>query len=163
MSDLAEPEQEVVDESATMQHRLERIRLLARRHRWGPMLLVGLTALALGLWIGRASAPGPGPEARRAVETSVLPIASDADAIWTAGADGSPSVGEGLVALRNDDDPRVVAENAIAWIDAYDQAIVRIAGVDLPSTARPVQREFITAVSLSRDAVEVLAHAASVD
>ncbi len=147
----------------SLRDRLDRFRLAARRQRWGPLLLIALVALLLGLWVGRTGAPGPGPDARAAVEASVLPIALESDGIWTAGADSRPAVAEGLVALRRESDDRVVVENLDAWMEAYDQALVRMAGVDLPSTARPVQRQFITAVSLSRDAVEVLGHAATVE
>ena len=147
----------------SLRERFDRFRLAARRQRWGPLLLIALVALVLGLWVGRTSAPGPGPAARAAVEASVLPIALESDGIWTAGADSRPAVAEGLVALRRESDDRIVVENLDAWVEAYDQALVRIAGVDLPPTARPVQRQFITAVSLSRDAVEVLGHAATVE
>jgi hypothetical protein len=49
------------------------------------------------------------------------------------------------------------------WLSAYDAALVRLAAADVPPSGRPVQRQFITAVTLSRDAVEVLGHAATVD
>jgi hypothetical protein len=142
---------------------LDRVRLAARRQRWGRLLLVALFALLLGLWIGRTGAPGPGAEARTAVESTVQPIALESDGIWTAGADGRPAVSEGLVAVRREGDDQVVFDNLDVWIEAYDQVLVRMVGVDLPPTARPVQRQFITAVTLSRDAVEVLGHAATVE
>jgi len=147
----------------SLRDRLDRFRLAARRQRWGTLLVITLVALLLGLWVGRTGAPGPGAEARVAVEATVLPIALESDGIWTAGSDGRPAISDGFVTLRSEDDARVVDENLDAWIEAYDQVLVRIAGVDLPPTARPVQRQFITAVSLSRDAVEVLGHAATVE
>lgn len=163
MSRLPDPEPEAPSRRRSLQQELNRLRVTARRQRWGRLALVALLALALGLWVGRETAPGPGAEARGAVEASVLPIALDADGVWTAGADGRPAVSDGLVALRRQGDTHIVEENLDAWIAAYDQALVRIAGVDLVPMARPVQRQFITAVTLSRDAVEVLGHAAAVD
>jgi hypothetical protein len=159
------PESHAAESTPRMSHRerLDRFRLVARRQRWGPLVLVALIALLLGLWVGRTGAPGPGAEARAAVEATVLPIALESDGIWTAGADGRPAVSEGLVAVRREGDPELVVQNLEVWIEAYDQVLVRMAGVDLPPMARPVQRQFITAVSLSRDAVEVLGHAASVE
>jgi hypothetical protein len=157
-TDLEEPA-----EHTSVRDRLDRVRIAARRQRWGRLTFVALVAVLLGMWIGRAGAPNPGIEARAAVEASVLPIALDADGIWTAATDGRPAASEGLVAVRREGDPQLVADNLEVWLEAYDQALVRIAGVDLPPTARPVQRQFITAVSVSRDAVEVLGHAATVD
>lgn len=161
----AAPEPDTAEEPTRLplRHHLDRVRLVARRQRWGWLALVALVALLTGLSIGRLGVPGPGPEARAAVVSTVLPIALESDGIWTAGSDGRPAVSEGLVAVRRDGDDQLVLDNLGAWTDAYDQVLVRIVGVDLPPTARPVQRQFITAVSLSRDAVEVLGHAATVD
>jgi hypothetical protein len=99
--------------------------------------------------------------ARRAVDTSLLPLAVDADSIWTS-SDARPSVSEALVALRAEGDPRLVQNHLVEWLDAYDTAIIKIAGLDLPPNARPVQRQVIAGLTLSRDAVEVLGHAAAV-
>lgn len=163
MTVAPDPELDEQPPRASLRERLDRFRVTARRQRWGLLMLIAVVALLLGAWFGRMGAPGPGAEARAAVEATVLPIALESDGIWTAGADGRPAVSEGLVALRRGHDDQVVDDNLQAWIEAYDQALVRISGVDLPLTARPVQRQFITAVTLSRDAVEVLGHAAVVD
>lgn len=163
VSAAPEPESEVPASRLPLRHHLDRVRLVARRQRWGRLAFVASLSLLLGLWIGRTGAPGPGLEARVAVESSVLPIALDADATWTAPTDGSPTVGQGLVAVRRDGEQQLVVEYLDVWLEAYDQSLVRLAGVDLPPMARPVQRQFITAVTLSRDAVEVLGHAATVD
>lgn len=140
-----------------------RARLSARRLRLGRLVAIALVALLLGGAIGRTTAPGTGPGARQAVEASVLPIALDADGIWTSSTEDRVAVSEALIALRRDGDPRLVAAHLAGWLGAYDAALVRLAAADVPATARPVQRQFITAVTLSRDAVEVLGHAAAVD
>jgi hypothetical protein len=163
MTVAPEPELDESPPRVPLRQRLDRLRVTARRQRWGLLILIAMGALLLGAWLGRMGAPGPGAEARAAVESMVQPIALESDGIWTAGADGRPAVSEGLVALRRGQDDQIVIDNREAWIEAYDQALVRISGVDLPPTARPVQRQFITAMTLSRDAVEVLAHAAVVD
>jgi hypothetical protein len=123
--------------------------------------LIAVAALLVGIAVGRSAVADPGAESRAAVERGVLALALDADAIWTTGALGTPSVAEGFAAL-SDGDASVVADHAGAWLEAHDSVLVRIAGVDLPSGARPVQRQLVTAVTLSRDAVQVLERAAGV-
>lgn len=140
-----------------------RARLSARRLRLGPLVLAALLALLFGVVIGRTTAPNAGLDARRAVETSVLPIALDADGIWTSSSEDQVAVTDALVALRREGDPRLVEAHLEDWLGAYDAALVRLAAADVPASARPVQRQFITAVTLSRDAVEVLGHAAVVE
>ncbi len=137
--------------------------LLARRQRLGLLLIVALVAVLAGALFGRLTAPGPEADARRAVEASVLPIALDADGIWTSTTDERAPVSEALVQLRRDGDPDLVERHLDEWLEAYDAALIRLAGVDLPASARPVQRHLISGVTLSRDAVEVLGHAARVE
>ena len=137
--------------------------LLARRQRLGLLAAVAIVALLVGAVVGRTTAPGPEADARRAVESTVLPLALDADGIWTSTTDDREPVSEALVLLRRDDDPRLVERHLDDWLAAYDTALVRLAGEDLPPTARPVQRQLISGIALSRDAVEVLGHAAEVD
>lgn len=140
-----------------------RARLSARRLRLGPLVAIALVSLLVGGAIGRATAPGAGPDARQAVETSVLPIALDADGIWTSSTEDRAAVSDALIALRREADPALVETHLDAWLGAYDTALARLAAADVPASARPVQRQFITAVTLSRDAAEVLGHAAAVD
>lgn len=121
--------------------------------------MAAVGGLALGLAVGRSAVPDPGPAARVAVEASALPLALDADAIWTSGALGAPSVAEGIAALSAGD-PSVVAGGAAAWLEAHDSVLVRIAGIELPGEARPIQRQLLVAIALSRDAIEVLERAA---
>ena len=147
----------------TVRQRIDRVSLLARRQRWGVLAGVALVAVIVGMFVGRATATGPEADARRAVESALLPLALDADGIWTSTSDGRLPVSEALVALRNDGDAQPARDNLDAWLDAYDAALVRMAGLDLPATARPVQRQFMAALTLSRDAVEVLGHAARIE
>ena len=137
--------------------------LLARRQRLGLLAAVAILALVIGAIGGRVTAPGPEADARRAVESTVLPLALDADGIWTSTTDDRAPVSEALVLLRRDGDPRLVERHLDDWLEAYDTALVRLAGEDLPPSARPVQRQLISGIALSRDAVEVLGHAAEVD
>lgn len=146
---------------ASVRARVTRLRLQARRGRFGRLALAVALALLAGVGFGRMTAPEPPGESRASVERSVLAIALEADGIWTSASDGRAAVSDGLVALRRDDDPTIVEDNLEAWLVAYDAAVVRIAGVDLGSAGRQVQRQLITALTLSRDAVEVLGHAAA--
>jgi hypothetical protein len=118
--------------------------------------------IAIGLVVGELRHDDTYDRARRAVDTALLPLAVDADNIWTS-SDARPSVSSALLALRADDpDPLLVERHLDEWLDAYDNAIIVIAGLDLPSNARQVQRQVIAGLTLSRDAVEVLGHAAEV-
>lgn len=141
----------------------ERTRLWSRRVGLWRLVLAATIALFVGVGLGRVSSPAGHDEARRVLEVTVVPLALDADTLWTASADDRASVAQGLMALRRDGDPSVIQANADEWLRAYDSVLVRITGVQLPAEARPVQRQFIASVTLSRDAVEVLAHAATLD
>jgi hypothetical protein len=135
----------------------------ARRLNLLRMVLIGILTFALGLGIGRWTVPEGSPDARQAVERNVLPLALDSDGIWTSGAGADrPPVSEGLIRLREGETEQVRAWTE-DWISAYDTVLVRLAGLDLPAEARPVQRQFIAAVTLTRDAVEVLRYAADVE
>jgi hypothetical protein len=143
-----------------------------RRHLWtlGTVLATRPAAIAAALTVGlvlglvaaRAVADDPLVEARRAVESTLLPLAADVDAIWTHSTDARPAVADAVVAFRRDADPDLVGANLEGWLAAYDTAQVRLAGLYLPPLARPVQRQVVAAVTLSRDAVEVLGRAAEV-
>jgi uncharacterized protein YjeT (DUF2065 family) len=136
----------------------------ARRLSLLRMVLVGLLALVLGVGIGRWTVPEGNVEARQAVERTLLQQALDSDGIWTSGAGADrPAVSEGLIRLRATGPDEEVHGWTEDWISAYDSVLVRMTGLDLPAEARPVQRQFIAAVTLTRDAVEVLRHAAEVE
>ncbi len=135
----------------------------ARRFGVVRLVVVGLLMLALGVAIGRGTTPPGDADARRAIEVSVIPLVLDADGIWTSASDDRPPVSEALVVLRRDGDAGPVLSSLDDWLNAYDAVLVRLAGLDVPPNARPVQRQFITAVTLSRDAVEVLGYAAEVE
>lgn len=134
-----------------------------RRQPWGTFTVVSMIALLLGVVIGQLLTPAPGAEARAAIEAQVLPVVRDADGIWTAGSEDRAAVTDALVALRSTGSSQAVIADADAWLEAYDSAILRIAGADLAALARPVQRQFLTAVTLSRDAIEVLVRAAEAE
>jgi hypothetical protein len=136
----------------------------ARRLNLLRMVLIGLLALALGIGIGRWTVPEGNVEARQAVERTLLQLALDSDGIWTSGAGADrPAVSEGLIRFRDGGADEEIRGWTEEWISAYDSVLVRMTGLDLPAEARPVQRQFIAAVTLTRDAVEVLRHAAEVD
>ena len=141
----------------------QRLALAARRWNLPLLTAVAVIALLLGGVLGRTSAPGTDADAAQAIERNVLPIALDADGIWTSSTDGRAAVSDGLVNLRREHDPALIEEHLDAWLTAYDAALVRLAAADVPASARPVQRQLISAVTLSRDAVEVLGHAAQVE
>ncbi len=133
------------------------------RLQWRPLLVIGLLALLLGVVIGRSTTPSAASDAARSIEGTLLPLALDADGIWTSASDDREPVNEAFVRLRREDDAALVQEHHEEWLHAYDTVLVQLAGLDLPTEARPVQRQFIASVALSRDAIDVLVHAATVD
>lgn len=128
-----------------------------------PVTLAAVAALLIGMVIGRATAPMVDETAIAVVEREVVPLAVDADALWTAGGSDLPAVGDQLQRLRLTGSPDVVTPHVAGWLEAYDSVLRRIVGVDVPAAARPVQRQFVTAVTLTRDAVDLLATAAEVE
>jgi hypothetical protein len=127
-----------------------------------PVVVAAVIAAALlGFVVGRASTPRVDETALATLEREVLPLVVDADAIWTAGADRAPPVGRALQTLRRDDDPGAVEPHVGVWLDAYDAVLRRIVGAELSPTVRPVQRQLVAAVTLSRDAVELTGEAAA--
>lgn len=139
-----------------------RWRRMAARWPLGPLVFVGAVALVVGLLMGRLGAPQEHVGAAQAIDRAVLPLVLDADGIWNSASGDRAPVAEALVALRRDDDPDVVRRWHEEWLASYDGVLLQLAGLDMPATARPVQRQFITAVTMSRDAVDVLGHAAIV-
>ena len=128
--------------------------------RVGVAAVVLVLGVVLGLVVADALHEDAYDRARRAVDTQLLPMAVDADGIWTS-SDARASVSDALIALRGGD-PRPVDRHLDEWLDAYDTAIIKVAGQSLPPSARPVQRQVIAGLTLSRDAVELLGRAADV-
>jgi hypothetical protein len=128
-----------------------------------PVTMAAVAALILGVLLGRATAPTGDVSGLSVVGREVVTLAVDADALWTGGRSDLPAVGEQLHELRVNGDPASVTPHVASWLEAYDRVLVRLVGVDVPPAARPVQRQFVTAVALTRDAVEVLASAAAID
>jgi hypothetical protein len=143
--------------------RLRRWRYRMRRRGLGSTTGLVIATLLIGIAIGRWTAPPDETGAKQQLEDHVMPLVLDADGIWTSASDGAIPVSAALVAIQRDEDPTVVREAAAQWLASYDETIARVAALDLPPEARPVQRQFIAAMTLSRDAVEVLQRAAQVE
>lgn len=146
--------------------RSESIQLSWRRLQRSPVVpvtLAAIVALTIGILIGRAFAPTVDDTAVAVVNREVVSLAVDADALWTAGSSGLPAVSDQLQQLRTSGDPEVVTPYVEGWLDAYDAVLRRLVGVEVPPSVRPVQRQFVTAVTLTRDAVELLGSAAEAD
>ncbi|MFA9428719.1 hypothetical protein [Egicoccus sp. AB-alg2] len=150
-----------MDNSTAM--RLRRAIYRARRARLGRALAITALALIAGFLLGRETAPDSGEDIRIQLEQQALPLVFDADGIWTSGAGDRPSVSEALVALQRDEDPSLVAASSDSWLAAYDNVLARVAAIDVAPEGRPVQRQFVNGITLSRDAVVVLTRAAEID
>jgi hypothetical protein len=126
-----------------------------RRTRVGAFAVIALVA---GLAIGTSFRVDPGPLASQRFDEQVAPLLSEVDAWWSAGRDGHPPLVAVLGALRSGAGAPTLS-HLDAALDAHDTLLVRIVGVDLPTEARGAQRQAVVAVTLSRDAIEVLARA----
>lgn len=163
MSDLSvePPDQAERDRPPVLRRRREPfdLRVAVRRHLV-PVAVATALALLVGILVGRVTATPDGPPGVDVVASSVAPLVVDADAIWTTADPERLGVAAGLLQLRRADDPTAVQAHGARWIEEYDTVLRRLVGVEVPPEARPVQRQFVNAVTLSRDAVEVLLSAA---
>lgn len=163
MSDVTVDPPEVEEHRPpVLQRRREPFNLAVAVRRHGvPVAVAVVLALLIGILVGRATAaPEPTPGVAE-VTRDVAPLVVDADAIWTTADGDRVGVAAGLLALRRDEDPGLIEAHGDRWIEEYDTVLRRLVGVTVAPDARAVQRQFVNAVTLSRDAVEVLVAAAN--
>jgi hypothetical protein len=114
----------------------------------------------LGASTGLLRTDDAAERAAATIEVRLLPLLGELDALWVSGRDGRLPIAEALTVLRDDGAPPS-PEDIAAWLATHDNLLLRAAGVDLSAEGRAVQRHVLTAITVSRDAVEVLGRAAS--
>jgi hypothetical protein len=117
-------------------------------------------ALVAGLVAGSARQSDEAAAAAADLEVLLIPLLGELDAIWSAGRDGRSAISDALDGLRRAEGGPDEGDIA-AWLESHDNLVLRLAGLDLRPEARGVQRHAITAVTLSRDAVEVMGRGAA--
>jgi hypothetical protein len=130
-----------------------------RRRPWRVALLLVVAGL-IGLLLGGMRQADDAATAAAELERLLLPLLGELDATWNAERDGRAPISDALDALRRDE-LRLAEGDAEAWLQTHDNLVLRLAGLDLRPEGRAVQRQAIAAVTLSRDAVEVLARASA--
>jgi hypothetical protein len=130
-----------------------------RRRPWRVAGLV-LVALVAGLLVGSTRTADESIAAAAELELLLIPLLGDLDASWSSGRDGRPGIADALDGLRTGEGGPTEADVA-AWLVSHDNLVLRLAGLDLRPEARGIQRHAIVAVTLSRDAIEVIGRAAA--
>jgi hypothetical protein len=130
-----------------------------RRRPWRVAALLLIAGL-IGLQFGGTRVVDESAQAAAELERLLLPLLGELDATWSAGREGRAPISDALDGLRRDEGGPADADIE-AWLQTHDNLVLRLAGLDLRPQGRAVQRQAIVAVTLSRDAVEVLARAAA--
>jgi hypothetical protein len=130
-----------------------------RRRPWRVAALV-LLAVGLGTFLGGFRQGDDGVAAAAELERLLVPLLGELDATWSTGRDGRPPIAGALDVLRRGVE-RPSDGDIEAWLQTHDNLVLRLAGLDLRPEGRAVQRQAIASVTLSRDAVEVLARASA--
>lgn len=153
----------VQDRLAEKRQRAERRAAAGPAWRRTPAIVTYVViAVLVGLGIGASLFGGsPNEEAAEVITAQIVPLANEANAVWTVGTAERPAVAEFVGQATLSDDVSAIVANHDSWLAAVDDVTGRLEGVAVPAEAAGVHALYLDSVHLTRQAIEVLGAAAA--
>lgn len=153
----------VQDRLAEKRERAEKRAAAGPAWRRTPAIVAyAVIAALIGLGIGASLYGGsPNEAAAEVITAEVVPLANEANAIWTVGTAERPAVADVVGQATLVDEVTPIIDNHAAWLAAIDDVSGRLEAVAVPGEATGILSLYLDAVHLTRQAIEVLGAAAA--